>query len=188
MTCTDYQEKIDLYLDEAMASSDRAEFESHTQECPSCAGAFEQARLLQHAFREMPALICPQPVVQRIFAQTGVDGRKPVSGRLYDGALQQLSRLLLPRPALAGWLLMVFLMVGSYFISRNIDRPAPPVYTAAELEKARAGVQQAFGLFFFTVKKSEKLAREEVFRKKVILPVQAGIRQAYEPFFQKGEL
>jgi len=190
MTCKDYLESIDRRLDEALTASQRTAFDSHVLQCPSCKTAFEQAQALSQLFQELPKPACPEIVVNRIYAQTIGIGRHTTApaASSWRNVAQDIWQRFLPRPALAGWFLMMLMMVGSYFISKNIYQPAPPVYSAAELEKVRNGVHQAFGLFFSAVKKSEKLTREEVFRKKIILPVQEGFRQAYQPILQEGEL
>lgn len=188
MTCNEYHEKIDLYLDEALTASERTAFESHVHGCPSCTEALEQARVLLHVFWEMPSLACPERVVHGIFAQSGIDQYTPATGRSFGKALQELLRLLLPRPALAGWLLMMFVVISSYFLSRQPTRVEPAHYTVAELQQARSQLDHAFTLFFTAVRKSEKFTRNEVLVAKIILPVQAGLRQVYEPLSVKGAL
>jgi hypothetical protein len=181
MRCSDFQQTIDLYLDEALATSDRAAFESHVRGCPSCEAKLEHARLLMQTFREMPEQVCPERVVSRIFAETGTRGFEPVKERSFAQALQEFFRGLSPRPALTGWALMMLLFIGSYFLSRRTEQIEPVNYTAAELRQTRAQVDYAFNILFQAVRKTEKLAREEVFQSKFIQPVKSGLSLIYEP-------
>jgi hypothetical protein len=185
MTCNDFQQIIDAYLDEALAASERYAFESHVRECPSCRPELEHARLLLQAFGEMPQQACPEGVVSRIFAEAGIGGLKPLPAKSSVQILRDFFIALSPRPAVTGWAIMMLLFIGSYFLSRQTDQIEPVSYSSAELRQTRAQVDYTFNIFFQAVRKTEMLARKEVFESKFVRPVKAGLSQVYEPSLPK---
>lgn len=188
MRCSDYQERIELYLDEELPSSEGTEFESHAQACPSCREGLGQARMLRRALQEMPMPACPASAVDRVLRRTGIDQPKPVARRMLGQVLPHFSRVLLPRPAMVAWLLLMLVVSGAFYVSTRSWRFEPESYTVAELQQTKAHIDYAFGFFFRAVKKSEEFTRNEVLLSKVVLPVQAGLRRVYQPSSAKGAL
>lgn len=187
MNCEEFQRHIDLHLDQALAAAGDAAFENHARECPSCSAALHQARLLLQALREMPEQACPTRVMQRVFEKTGMSSTTPAT-RSFAQVLQEFGHARSLRPAMAGWALMMLLLISSYYLAGRIDRIEPPAYTTAELQQKKAQIDHAFGIFFGTVKKGERIARQKVFQSKFLRPVKAGLRHVFAPSSQEGEL
>lgn len=188
MKCDDYLERIELYLDRELSSSEQGDFEGHILACASCREELVQARMLRRALQEMPMPACPASVVDRVLRRTGIARPMPAAGQMLDRVLQQFSRVLLPRPALVAWVLLMLVVSAAFYVSTRSWRFAPESYTATELHQAKAHIDYAFGLFFRALKKSEEFMRNEVLLDKVVLPVQTGLRRVYQPSSAKGAL
>jgi hypothetical protein len=188
MTCNDYQQIIDSYLDEALPVSDRVAFELHLRDCSSCTAEVERARLLLHTLHEMPKQACPEYVVSRILTDAFGARPRPEKASLVDHLIPGFFRRLPAQSPALGWALMLLLLIGFHFLSKLPDRIERTNYTAAELRETKTQIDQAFGIFFHTVRKSEKIAREEVLLSKVVRPIKAGLRQVYEPPSRRGAL
>jgi len=175
MSCREVQQEIDLYLDEAITVARRVELEEHFRTCSGCRTSLARARHLAGVLRELPAFNCPDETVQRIYAQTlavrrGVPQRSGIARNAWRG------RRLAPRPALAGWLCMLLLLISSFFLARQNGGPVEARYTAAQVLQTKSQINKAFQILFKAVNKSARITRDQVMIAKVVSPARAGMR------------
>lgn len=87
MKCTDLQNILDEYLDDAISPAERKTVESHIEHCSSCQQVLEENKAIRHALRSLPIEEASSDFEDKMFTAVrrhyGADRNRP--GRRHSG-------------------------------------------------------------------------------------------------------
>jgi anti-sigma factor RsiW len=128
MTCTEFQERIDPFLDNEVNLETAQEMQAHIEQCQACGSLFTDRlairRCLQNPeFRYRPAPGLPDRIHRALLNEIGTDNQPSSS------SIDWLSRLRLPNwllPAAAGAAAVLILWAGLAVLSSRVSPTVEP--------------------------------------------------------------
>jgi anti-sigma factor RsiW len=184
--CAWTQDRIDPFVDGELDGEDLAAFEDHLEGCDSCRRELELATAVVGELRSLPALPCPNRVVDEAAARVGADaaGR----GRAWRERLRDLlaaKPVFVPRPAMAA-VLIVIVAATVFVLSQHEQSPfnggGEVTMTEQEAELAKLDVMLAFAYLGKYSRKTGEIITKDVIGERVMKPVGRSVIDPMYPF------
>ncbi len=185
MTCNDVERLLESL--ESWPERWPPEMQAHLKLCPNCRESVAAERALRLGMAGLQQVRCPDAVTERIFRET-LD-KQPAAVRTTETSwwADWLSALL-PRPAFAAWMLMIVLIGGAMWLSHRFQpQPEMPV-ARVDIQQTREDIEYAFSILFSTLRKSETVTRELVFRRKLLKTTRRSLKIAFPDQQKKGDI
>ena len=185
--CSWTRDHIDPYVDGELGGQELRAFEDHVEGCLTCRRDLELARSLVSELRALPALECPDSVVDEAAARAGVETTgiaRTWRDRLGD--LWAARPVLVPRPAMAA--VLVVIVAATVFVllqheQSPLNGPQDPVaLTEQEAELAKLDVMLAFAYVGKYSRRTSEIISKDVIGERVMKPVGKSIVDPMYPF------
>jgi hypothetical protein len=184
--CPWTQERIELYVDGELEGADLEKFDRHVDSCKTCSEELSLARTVANELRSLPALSCPDRVVEKAAARVGaetVETSRAWIDRLrgwFGGHFAWA-----PRPAMAV-MLVVIVAATVFVLSQHEQSPFSdrnePSFTEKELELAKLDVQLAFAYLGKYSQRTGEIVRQDVITDRVVKPLGKTVVDPMYPF------
>ncbi len=185
MTC----KNTERYLETLETWPDRLppELERHLQHCRRCREAVAAEKALRTGWAELRHIKCPERVTERIFQKTL--GKQPDAIlQKKTGWWQDWLTALVPRPAFAAWMLMIAFISGAMWLTYRYQPTETSPLPRAEVRQTREDIEYALSILFSTLRKSESVTRDLVFRQKLLNTTKRSLKIAFPNQYNEGEI
>ncbi|MDQ7065438.1 MAG: hypothetical protein Q9P90_14470 [candidate division KSB1 bacterium] len=185
MTCNDVERLLESL--EAWPERWPPAMQAHLQICSSCRESVAAERVFRLGMAELQQVCCPDTVPERILRET-VDSQPATLRTMETSWWLDWMGALLPRPAFVAWMLMIVLISGAMWLSHRFQpQPEMPV-ARVDIQQTREDIEYAFSILFSTLRKSETVTRELVFRRKLINTTKRSLKIAFPDQLKEGDI
>jgi len=182
--CSWTRDRIDSYVDGELRGEELVEFESHVEGCDSCRAELDLATSLVSELRALPAIACPQRVVDEAATRAGATR----TDRSWLDRLREFLAarpVLVPKPAMAA-VLIVIVAAAVFVLSQHEQSPFVDndrvELTERDAELAKLDVMLAFAYLGKYSRLTGEIVTKDVIGERVMKPVGKTVVDPMYPF------
>ena len=168
--CGWLRKNIEAFLDDELSNDAKERFENHAATCRTCRAEVEQAQRILTQLRQLPALECPDDVVERV-RETALPDDGP--NRIREWFARAWAPSL--RPALAT-ITVAAIVLTSIWVGRVNRTTISP----EEVSEAQAALKWTLAYVGEVSERSGKAVRDEAIRNGLIRPVQRALESIHQ--------
>ena len=183
MTCQEFNDLINDYIDEEMTPKSKKEFEGHLEGCAKCRKALDYYTGVVEGLRSVPEEKCPDSVVERIFESVPMEREKP-------GVIKELYRKVTTR---YGWEMKFVAAAAVIIISVLLFYPgevsmevAEEPYIAGKVELVEKDLNTALDYLVYCYVKTESTITKKVIPEYLIKPISSAMVSSFKETINGG--
>lgn len=168
--CTWVQDRIEVYMDQALSSDEVDKCRVHIETCPNCAQELDLAEQIHVSLRALPLPEVPEHIADTVF--TRIENELHAEPTQRQHAWWDAWRIPRWRPVIATAAAAILIVMGIYLYPQS---DSPSTVSAVELERAKQEAKWALAYIGDVSHRTGLTVRDEVIGKRVVAPLHRSI-------------